>query len=90
LLDTPPVKLVADALILSKFSDVNLFVVRYGFTYKSELKYLNHLYQEQKFKNLNVVFNGVVPQSQYGYSKNRVYQYYTVDRTNFWSSIKKN
>ncbi|MDB5009861.1 MAG: capsular biosynthesis protein, partial [Mucilaginibacter sp.] len=91
LLDTPPVKLVADAMILSKFSDVNLYVIRYGYTYKSELKYLNHLYRDQKLKNLNVIFNGVVPQSQYGYSKEYAYQYYTVDKKNFWSSlIKKN
>ncbi|MDB4999250.1 MAG: capsular biosynthesis protein [Mucilaginibacter sp.] len=89
ILDTPPIKLVADAMILAKFSDVNLYVIRYGFTYKSELKYLNQLHKEQKLKNLNVIFNGVSSSNRYGYSKDYACQYYTPDKAGFWSFLKK-
>lgn len=59
LIDTPPIQLVADATLLSKYSDINLYVVRQGVTYKSHLEYIQKLFSEQKLKNLNVVFNGI-------------------------------
>jgi tyrosine-protein kinase Etk/Wzc len=89
ILDTPPIKLVADAMILAKFSDVNLYVIRYGFTYKSELKYLNQLSREQKLKNLNIIFNGVSLSNRYGYSGDYGYQYYTHEKPKFWSSLMR-
>lgn len=69
LIDTPPIKLVTDAMILSRYSDVNLFIVRHGVTYKSQLEFIKQLFQEQKLKNLNIVFNGVSG------SQNSAYQY---------------
>lgn len=59
LIDTPPIQLVTDAMILSRFSDVNLYIVRHRYTYKSHLEYINQLYRNQNIKNLNIVFNGV-------------------------------
>lgn len=59
LIDTPPIQLVTDAMIISRYSDVNLYVIRHRYTYKSHLKYINQLYDGNKMKNLNIVFNGV-------------------------------
>jgi len=75
LIDTPPIKLVTDAMILSRFSDVNLFIVRHGYTHKSQLDFIKQLFAEQKMKNLNIIFNGVdvVGQAgayEYGYYAN--------------------
>ena len=69
LIDTPPIKLVTDAMILSQYSDVNLFIVRQGFTYKSQLDFIKELAEKQNLKNLNIVFNGV------NGSQNGAYQY---------------
>lgn len=73
LIDTPPIRLVADAMILSKFSDVTLYVVRQGFTYKSQLDYVKQLFRDQKLKNLNIVLNGIDIAGSYG---NYEYGYY--------------
>lgn len=75
LIDTPPIQLVTDAMILSRLSDVNLYVIRHRYTYKSHLKYINQLYMEKKMKNLNIVFNGVdTAKPGYGYAHG--YNYY--------------
>jgi len=75
LIDTPPIQLVADAMILSKYSDANLYVVREGITYKSQLNYIRQAAQEQKLNKLNIVYNGINTVSpgkkyQYGYYLN--------------------
>ncbi|HMI01444.1 MAG TPA: CpsD/CapB family tyrosine-protein kinase, partial [Pedobacter sp.] len=59
LIDTPPIQLVADAMILSEYSDINLYVVRQGFTNRSQLDYVKQIHSEKRLKNLNIVFNGV-------------------------------
>ena len=78
IIDTPPMKLVADALILAKYSDAVLYVMRQAVTYKSDLNFLKQLYQRQKFENLQVVFNGVATNSKYGYKNQNPADYYAV------------
>ena len=77
LIDTPPVKLVADAMILSRFSNSVLYIMRQSVTYKSDLHYLKQLYQRHKFNNLHVVLNGVSMTGKYNYKSNYNYGYYT-------------
>jgi len=74
LIDTPPIQLVADAMILSEYSDLNLYVVRQGVTYKSQLEYVKQINTEHRLKNLSVIFNGV-DISQFGGTYN--YGYYS-------------
>jgi len=76
LIDTPPVKLVADAMILSRFSNTVLYIMRQSHTYKSDLNYLKQLYQRNKFNNLHVVLNGVEMSGRYGYKSEYYYGYY--------------
>jgi len=77
LIDTPPIQLVTDAMILSRLSDVNLYVIRHRYTYKSNLKYINQLYMEKKMKNLNIIFNGVdTAKAGYGYGYSNGHNYY--------------
>ncbi len=69
LIDSPPVLLVTDALILSRFSDAVLYVVRQNYTYKSQLSQLRQLHKEQKLLRLSIIFNGVERQeNHYGYA----------------------
>lgn len=76
LIDTPPVQLVTDGMIISQYCDIQLYVVRQGFTYKSHLEYLKQLYQDKKLKNLHVIFNGVDMKGRYSYNTNVDYKYY--------------
>jgi capsular exopolysaccharide synthesis family protein len=57
ILDTPPVGIVADYLLLSKHMDCTLFVVRHEYTEKEEIKRLDKIVKQH---NLNgyMIYNG--------------------------------
>jgi len=75
LIDTPPIHLVTDALLLARICDVTLYVVKQGYTDKSELTFIKQLVKEDKFPNLNIVFNGI-QRAKYGYGYNYDNSYY--------------
>jgi capsular exopolysaccharide synthesis family protein len=67
IIDTPPVALVTDALILSRFSDLNIFVIRQNYSKKSVLSLIEELDSNQNMKNLGILVNDVMVPSYYGY-----------------------
>jgi capsular exopolysaccharide synthesis family protein len=69
----PPVRLVTDAMILSKFSSVILFVVRSKFTKKSHLKFLPHLQKIAKFNQIKIVLNFAKPLDGISQFRNEYY-----------------
>ncbi|MBS1781995.1 MAG: polysaccharide biosynthesis tyrosine autokinase [Bacteroidetes bacterium] len=75
IMDTAPIGLVSDALILSKQSDINLFVVRQSYTMKDQISLFDTLYREQKITNAAIVFNGVEYLKKYGYGYGGSYGY---------------
>ncbi|WP_176955912.1 GumC family protein [Catalinimonas alkaloidigena] len=66
-LDTPPVKIVTDALVLSAYSDINILVARRGVTSKSQLMDVEELHQNNTLHNLYVVLNDVQATKGHGY-----------------------
>ncbi|HEY0900128.1 MAG TPA: polysaccharide biosynthesis tyrosine autokinase [Sphingobacteriaceae bacterium] len=73
LLDSPPLHLVTDAMILSRMADLTLYVVRHNHTSRSELGFVEQLNKENKLPGMNLVFNGVQMDSRYGYSLDTKY-----------------
>ena len=79
LLDTPPMNIVTDAMVLSRVSDVTLYVIRQGITKAWELDVTEKLFQQQQVPKMNIVFNGIRKDkynstnshnyAQYGYSQ---------------------
>lgn len=69
LIDTPPIGLVTDALILSPHVDACFYIVRHEVTVKRDLAFLADLKKFNKFKSLNIIFNGVNHRNsqEYGY-----------------------
>jgi capsular exopolysaccharide synthesis family protein len=65
-LDTPPVGLVSDALELSQFCDVTLYVVRQNFTKKEMLVLLNNRTKRGELNNVSIIFNGYENKAKYG------------------------
>ena len=59
ILDTAPVALVADTLIISRVADASVYICRSDYTAKSALKLVNSLYAENKLSNMSIVLNGV-------------------------------
>ena len=66
ILDTPPVGLVSDALELSQFCDVTLYVVRQNFTKKEMLTLLNNRTKRGELNNISIIFNGYENKAKYG------------------------
>ncbi|MFD0797141.1 GumC family protein [Maribacter chungangensis] len=69
ILDTAPTMLVTDTLLISKYADATLFVVRSGLTDKKLLQFSKELFKNKKLKNMAYVLNGV------GKTKNGNYNY---------------
>lgn len=69
LLDTPPVNVVADALVLSPKADGVVLVVREGVTTHPEMKHSLGSLEFSKVKVLGIILNGVETGARYGYSR---------------------
>ena len=72
IIDTPPLGLVSDAHLLTRFSDVNLLVIRHNSTPKPVLKMNLRDEKTQNIQNLAIILNGIPFQRreynyQYGY-----------------------
>jgi capsular exopolysaccharide synthesis family protein len=59
IIDTPPLGVVADPLVVSSYSDLNVLVVREKYTLKENLFELEDMYNEGKIKNVVMVINDV-------------------------------
>jgi len=78
IIDSPPIHLVTDALIIARVTDVSLYVVRQDYTHKYELEYVNEIKETDRFPKFTIVFNGVKKGTSgygygYGYSYNNSY-----------------
>jgi tyrosine-protein kinase Etk/Wzc len=67
IVDTPPIAVVADTLLLSDYADINLFIVRQRFSSKNTLELIQELYQTDKLKNMGIIVNDISLTGYYGY-----------------------
>jgi capsular exopolysaccharide synthesis family protein len=76
ILDTPPVALVTDAFVLSRFADHTLFVVRQNYTPKMILRIIQDYYQSGRIRNISIVLNDIYKSGPgYGYGSGYGYGY---------------
>ncbi|MBN2667635.1 MAG: polysaccharide biosynthesis tyrosine autokinase [Bacteroidales bacterium] len=74
ILDTPPIALVTDALLLSPSVDIHLYVIRQDYSNISVLEFLNDIKEKNKI-NLNIVINDINLSGYYSYKYNYNYKY---------------
>lgn len=67
IVDTPPVGIVTDALLLSQLSDVNLFVVRQRYTTRGSVQLLDEIYRKGEMSNVAILVNDISVSGYYGY-----------------------
>lgn len=72
IIDTPPLGLVSDAVLLSKYSDINILTVRHNYTPKNTFINIIQSDSLKKLNNVTVCLNGL-PLKKRGYSYG--YQY---------------
>lgn len=67
-IDCPPVEIVADTSIISKWADMTLFVVRAGVMEREMLPVVDGYYTERKLCNMALLLNGTTAAyGRYGY-----------------------
>lgn len=67
IIDTPPVAIVTDALLLAPYVDLNLFIVRQRYTSRNTLEMVDQLYKNGELKNLAILINDISLSGYYGY-----------------------
>lgn len=59
IIDSVPSNVIADAIIVNRIADITMYVVRAYKLDKSFLTEIQDLYDDNKFKNMNMILNGV-------------------------------
>ena len=67
IVDTPPVAIVTDALLVSAITDFYLFVVRQRYTSKNTIELVEELHRNESIKSLGIVINDISMSGYYGY-----------------------
>ena len=65
--DTAPVNLVTDTLLISKYADMFLYIVRANYLDKRLLAVPQELYKNKRLPNMSIVLNDTDPKRSYGY-----------------------
>ena len=86
IVDTAPVGLVTDALLLAPYADHTLLVTRYGMTTAESIQHLDELHRSGKLVRPGIVLNGVRSFGRYGYGSGYGYgsDYYGAERKRWW------
>ncbi len=75
ILDTPPLALVSDTLLITENTNLNLFILRQGYSRKQALSFINHLYSSDRIKNTGIVVNDIKFTGSYGAGNKYGYGY---------------
>lgn len=77
--DTPPVGIVSDSLIIGSMVDLTLYILRHRYSYRSSLKSLNELAENKKLPHLSIVINSIDKSKGFGKQNLGSYNYYIRD-----------
>jgi tyrosine-protein kinase Etk/Wzc len=75
IIDTPPIGIVSDGFALTKYSDINIFIIRQEYTSHKMIEKIDSLYREEKIKNVSIVINDVKKSDTYSYGYGYEYGY---------------
>ena len=68
IVDTPPLGMVSDSLLLGRVADTTLVVCRCGFSLINNFTKINEYFNDKKLPKINLVLNGIdLDQRKYGY-----------------------
>lgn len=73
--DTPPIAIVTDAILASKFSNVAIFVIRHNFSSKDVLYLADELAEKGTMRKLNILVNDIKMPGYYGHGFKYGYRY---------------
>ncbi|QQV03721.1 MULTISPECIES: GumC family protein [Chryseobacterium] len=85
-LDTAPLLLVTDSLLIADKADATVYVTRSEVTEKSYFEFINKSVEDQKLKNVGLVINSV-KETHFGYGNKYGYGY-NADEKKWWNIFK--
>lgn len=69
IIDCSPIGIIADSILLNKYVDKSLFVIRSSYTKKVMIEKAKEFFDQHKLVNPSIIFNGVKKQNDaYGYA----------------------
>lgn len=76
IIDTPPLALVTDAFVISKFVNHSVFVLRQNYSPKEFVRSIHEYYESGKLKNISILLNDIYKSGLgYGYGQGYAYHY---------------
>jgi capsular exopolysaccharide synthesis family protein len=75
IIDTPPLALVTDALLVSQYAHANIFMIRQRYSHKQVFDLINKLEYDQKISKINILVNDLKIPKYYGYNYGYNYGY---------------
>ncbi|MDR2204835.1 MAG: polysaccharide biosynthesis tyrosine autokinase [Flavobacteriaceae bacterium] len=88
ILDTAPLLLVADTVLISKFADATIYVARSQYTEKSLIEFANRTVRDKKITNASMVLNDVSKENL-GYGNKYGYGYGAESHKGFFEKLKE-
>ncbi|TBO43321.1 GumC family protein [Pedobacter kyonggii] len=79
IIDAPPIGLVTDAQLLSKYASLCLYLVRQNYTFKEQINIIQNLYINKKMRKMGIVINDIQQRKGYGYGYGYGYGEYGAD-----------
>ena len=87
LVDTPPVNLVSDTLVIGKFADLIIYVVRAEYLDKRALEVPKLMLEDKRLPNMALLLNGTIMEKEgYGYGYGYGYGRETT-KSRWWNKI---
>ena len=87
IIDNAPTAMVTDGLIVSHFSDLNIFILRYGVSHKHQIEIINEYASKKTIENVSLLVNDI-KMNAFGNSYYKYYQYENYQNT-YYSDEKK-
>jgi Mrp family chromosome partitioning ATPase len=75
IIDTPPLALVTDAFVISKYVHHTVFVLRQNYSPKDFVRSIDEYYRAGKLKNISLILNDIY-KSGFGYGYGQDYSYH--------------
>lgn len=73
LIDSAPIGIVSDAVIVSRVSDAVVYVLRMDYSHKDDITFMNRVVAEGKLENVSVVINGENDKKKHHYASRSRY-----------------
>jgi tyrosine-protein kinase Etk/Wzc len=94
IIDTPPVGLVTDAMLLSDYANVSLFIIRQRYSIKNSLRLIDEVFRRGDMKNVALVVNDISTSGYYGHGLRYSYllgygnKYYDPGHYTIWNKTE--